>query len=375
MPASVSPLDVAVVGAGVVGAACARAAARHGLRVAVFEPGPTPGAASPASAGMLAAQIEPMDETLLGLSVRARDHYAELAPTLQDTTGIDIRFWRAGIAAVALDDGGAQALREHAVRQRQAGLHTAWLEPNEVTERWPGVNPDCRGAFLSPDDGALDPAALTQALLADARRLGAELRTRRVDGLLRNGGRVTGLSCAGMRVLSNHVVVAAGAWTPLLPGLPRPLPVEPVRGQMAATPWPADTPPAIIYHAHSYVLARGTTAVLGSTMERVGFDPAVTNEGLAQIFRSTVDLFPALASLPVQRMWAGLRPVTPDGAPIVGRDPELEGLWYATGHGRNGVLLAALTGDIVGHWLAGEPSDIDVSSWAVERFFPPGGGD
>ncbi len=374
MPATVSALDVAVVGGGVIGAACARAAALRGLRVTVFEPGPEPGAASPASAGMLAAQIEPTEDPLLGLSVRARDLYAELAPTLQDNTGIDIHFWRPGIASVALHQADADRLREYAGHQRQAGLRADWLEAEEVRERWPAVNPACQGALFSPEDGALDPDALARALLSDARRLGAELVPQRVDGVRLDGSRVAGLVIDGVTKPSGHVVLAAGAWTPQLAGLPRAIPVEPVRGQMAATPWPADAPPSIVYHGHAYVLARSGEAMLGSTMEHAGFEPRVTNEGLAQIFRSTVELVPALAALPVQRMWAGLRPVTPDGAPIVGPDPEVAGLWYATGHGRNGVLLAALTGEIVGEMLSGTPSTVDISSWHVDRFAAPAAG-
>src|SRR5206468_8544325 len=148
------------------------------------------------------------------------------------------------------------------------------------------------------------------------------------------------------------VVLAAGVWAPQIAGLPRPLPVEPVRGQMAATGWPAGTPAAILYHDRGYVLARGGDALLGSTMEHAGFDCRVTNEGLAQIFRGAIRLFPALLREPVLRMWAGLRPLTADGRPIVGAHPGVERLWYATGHGRHGVLLAALTGEIVGELLS-----------------------
>jgi len=364
----VSPVDVAVVGGGIIGASCARAAASRGLRVAVFEPGPDPGAASPASAGMLAAQIEPMDDGLLALCVRARDLHADLAATLQDTTGIAVGFWREGIASVALDDAGADRLRDHAGHQRQAGLRVDWLEPEELLERWPGVNPGCRGALFAPEDGALDPDALTRALLADARRLGASLVPQRVERVEMESHRVLGVTTAGALVPCGHVVLAAGVWTPQIPGLPRPLPVEPLRGQMAATPWPEGTPPAILYHDHCYLLARGGEALLGSTMERAGFEVRVTNEGLAQIFRSAIDLLPAIARLPVQRMWAGLRPITPDGAPIVGPDPAVAGLWYATGHGRNGVLLAALTGEVVGDLLTAGSTAVDIGPWRVDRF-------
>src|SRR5207244_8690671 len=327
-------------------AGCARAAAVRGLEAAIFEPGPDPAAASPASAGMLAAQIEPGDDVLVALSVRARDLYEPLGPALRETTGIDIGFWRSGIAAVAFDDPAADRLEEEVARQRQAGLRCDWLEGDEVRERWPGTAPDCHGALFAPEDGALDPQALTRACLADARRLGATLHAEKVEALAIAGGRVTGVVTGHGTNPAEHAGLAAGVWSPQIRGLPRPLPVEPLRGQMAATAWPDACPPAILYHDQSYVLARGADAVLGSTMERAGYDARVTNEGLAQIFRGAVRLLPALMTQPVQRTWAGLRPATPDGRPILGRDPEVERLWYATGHRRSGLLLAALTGEI-----------------------------
>src|SRR5438876_374949 len=133
---------------------------------------------------------------------------------------------------------------------------------------------------------------------------------------------------------------------------------------MAATAWPDGTPPTILYQDRGHVLARGGEAVLGSTMERADYDSRVTNEGLAQIFRGAVRLLPALITQPVQRMWAGLRPATPDGRPILGRDPEVERLWYATGHGRNGILPAALI-----RWQhydfvrVGKPRRLEFATW------------
>jgi glycine oxidase len=366
----VNGVDVAIVGGGAVGAACARAAALRGLEVAIFEPGPDPAAASPASAGMLAAQIEPGDDVLVALAVRARDLYEPLAPALQETTGIDIGFWRSGIAAVAFDEPAADRLKEEVARQRQAGLRCDWLEVDEVRERWPGAAPECQGALFAPEDGALDPQALTRACLADARRLGATLHAEKVDGLAIAQGRVTGVVTARGTAPVEHAVLAAGVWSPQLSGLPRPLPVEPLRGQMAATVWPDACPPAILYHDHGYVLARGADAVLGSTMERAGYDARVTNEGLAQIFRGAVRLLPALLTQPVRRMWAGLRPATLDGRPILGRDPDVERLWYATGHGRHGILLAALTGEIIADLLTTGATESDIAPLSVDRFKP-----
>jgi glycine oxidase len=367
MSHKVSSCEVIVVGGGVIGAACARAAALRGLRVALCEPGPDPAAASPASAGMLAAQIEPTDEWLRGLAVRGRDLYETLADALRETTGLDIGFWRAGIASVAFDDAAADGLRDAVAQQRQAGLRCDWLEPEDVAERFPGAAPQCRGALFSPEDGAVDPAALTSALLADARRLGVTMLPERVVRVVIAGGAATGIAFAGRTLGAEHVVIAAGAWSPRIGGLPRRLPVEPVRGQMAAAPWPSGTPPSILYCDHGYVLARGGDALMGSTMERAGFDGRVTDAGIAEIVRGAARLLPALAATHPTRTWAGLRPVTPDGRPIVGADPETPGLWFATGHGRNGILLAALTGEILGTLLAGDTTDVDLGPFSPSR--------
>ncbi len=145
---------------------------------------------------------------------------------------------------------------------------------------------------------------------------------KQVESVTVAGGKATGVTTAQGPTSAGHVVIAAGAWSPTIGALPRALPVEPVRGQMAATPWPAGTPAAILYDGEGYVLARGDEALLGSTMEHSGFDCHVTNEGLAQIFRGAARLLPALMPAVVLRTWAGLRPLTPDGRPVVGRDPE-----------------------------------------------------
>jgi len=368
MPTGVSSPHVAVVGGGVIGAACARAAARRGLRVTLFAPGPDPAAASAASAGMLAAQIEPTDDQLLPLAVRSRDLYEDLAAALKDTTGIDVGFQRPGIATVAFDDDRAAALRELVATQRQAGLRCDWLKAAELHERWPGTAPQARGALFAPEDGALDPAALRAGLVADARRFGTEVVPEAVVRVAVRSDRAMGVITERSTVPAEHVVITAGVWSPSLPGLPRHLPIEPVRGQLVATAWPAGLPPVILYHEHGYLLPRGGEAVLGSTMERVGFDAGTTPEGVAHIRRIATELCPAFRALPHRRVWAGLRPVTPDGRPILGPDPEMAGLWYATGHGRNGILLAAITGEIIGDLLAAGQTAVDISQLSVTRF-------
>jgi glycine oxidase len=316
---------------------------------------------------MLAAQIESEDEAFLALAIRGRETYEPLAAALKDSTGLDIGFWRDGIASLAFDDAGVTRLREMAAAQRQMGLSCSWLEAEEVHERWPGVSRESRGALLASEDGAVDPPALTAALLADGALLGVRSIRERVTGIARKGGAAVGVTTAQGTVSAKDVIVAAGAWAPQIDGLPRALPVQPMRGQMALAPWPRGTPPAILYVDHGYVLARAGKAVIGATMEAVGFDNRTTDEGLAAIRQGAARIFPTLAVAPFERSWAGLRPVTPDGRPIIGPDPEMAHLWYATGHGRNGILLAALTGDIVGDLIVGETLDFDLSPFRIDR--------
>lgn len=360
--------DVIVIGGGAVGAACARELAAAGRSVLVLEPGGDSGQAWRAAAGMLAPQIEADGaDPLLSLGIAARDHYVPLAASLRESTGIDVGLWQEGIARVAGDDGEAGELRSKVASQQREGHTVAWLEPPEVRRRWPWLGPTA-GALWSERDGALDPAQLVPALLADARRHGAEVMSDSATAIEQTGGRISGVSGKATRYSAHDVVVAAGAWSGQIAGLPRTIPVQPVRGQMAALPWPAGIGRAIVYHKDCYLLARGQEAILGSTMEYVGFQPEVTPDGIARIFAATIALCPGLVRGKLRRTWAGLRPVTPDGLPIIGPEPRLPGLWYATGHGRNGILMAGITGVLVRQLLDGQQPLKDLRVLSPGRF-------
>jgi glycine oxidase len=317
---------------------------------------------------MLAPQIEADGrDPLLELGLAARDLYPPLAEALRDTTGIDIGLWQEGIARVAGTEAEAVELQSKVAWQQQHGHLSDWLSSADVRRRWPWLGPTA-GALWAARDGALDPQRLVEALRADAQRLGAVLVTDRAVRLDRDGEKVTGVTGEANRYSAGAVVLAAGAWSGLLDGLPRPIPVQPVRGQMAALPWPAEIPRAILYHKDCYLLARGGEAIVGSTMEQVGFRSAVTSAGLARIFAATVVLCPGLIRSKIKRSWAGLRPMTPDGLPIIGGDPLLEGLWYATGHGRNGILLAGITGVLVRQLVNREAPRAGLQALGVDRF-------
>ena len=361
--------DVIVVGGGPVGAACAREIALAGRRVLVLDPEGERGQGWKAAAGMLAPQLEAEPgNPLLELGLAAREYYGPLAEALRETTGIDIGLWQEGIAWVAADEGEAAELRSRVAWQRQQGHLADWLDADEVKSRWPWLGPTC-GGLWAPHEGAVEPERLVTALRQDAIRLGAAMERDVVSAVESRGDRVTGVVGGKGRYPAGNVVLAAGAWTGAIGGVPRPVAVAPVRGQMAALPWPAGARRAIVYGRGGYLMARGDEAIAGSTMEYAGFNPEVTSAGLARIFAAVTALCPKLTGSEVRRTWAGLRPVTPDGLPIIGPEPRLQGLWYATGHGRNGILLAGLTGMLIKQLVGGEPAAEDLGPFSAERFW------
>ena len=360
--------EVVVVGAGVVGLAAGAGLAREGKRVLVIDRGDPGAEASAAAAGMLAPQIEAhAGDALLALGLAARDQYAALAERFL-RAGRDIGYRGDGITQVAFDPSREAELRAQHEAQRAMGLEVTWLDRSALRRRQPGIGPEAHGALFAPRDGCVDNVQLVQALAADARAAGAEFAREDVCEVLTTSGAISGVRLPSRDLACDVVVLAAGAWAATIGGLPRAVPVEPVRGQMAALPWPADEPAAVLFGDHSYLVPRGAEALVGSTMEHTGFDKGTTTDGLAHLARQAARLLPALAGTPFSRTWSGLRPMTPDGLPILGWDPDVPGLMYATGHGRNGILLGPLTGQVVTDLVARGTTPWDIQACAISRF-------
>lgn len=360
--------EIVIVGGGVVGAACARQLAQGGRRVQLIERGGQAGEAWRASAGMLAPQIDaPVDGVLFELGLAGREFYRDAAQPLLESTKVDIGLWEGGILQTANTETQVETLKQQVAWQRQHGHHCEWLDPDEVRREWPWLALT-QGALLAPRDGCLDPLRLVEALRKDAIRLGVQIVDDTITTLTHSGGRVTGVE-GGTWHPADHVVLAAGAWTGRIANLPRPVSVEPVRGQLVAFRWPETADPAIVFGQGGYLLHRGGEGIAGTTIEHAGFAPQVTEAGVASIRERAARLTPALVDAKVLRAWAGLRPGTPDGLPIVGREPHLQGLWYATGHGRNGILLAGITGTIINHLLSGETTVEEIDALRPERFW------
>lgn len=358
-----------MVGGGAVGAACARALAVAGARVTVVREPEIAGEAWRAAAGMLAAQIEAgPNEPLFNLAVAGRAFYRREADVLREATGIDIGLSQAGILQIATSQARVEPFKAKVAWQRQQAEQADWLEPADVEEGWPWLRPG-HGAFWAAEDALLSPERLVAALLAEATARGARIVDDRVTGLWRDDGRLAGVEGVKARYPADCVVIAAGAWSGRLEHLPRPLSVEPVRGQLLAFDWPAGARGATVYGDRCYLLQRGDEMVVGSTMEHAGFEVATTPEGTASLIARVTEIYPQIAAMTPRRHWSGLRPMTPDGLPIIGPEPRLKGLWYATGHGRNGILLAGITGELLAQAIGGDPLPEELSLVRPERFW------
>lgn len=364
---SVNP-DVLIVGGGLIGSACARELALAGRSVLVVEPGGRLGQAWQAAAGLLAPQIEAAEnDPLLEMGLAGREWYAATREELEHTTGVGLGLSLTGIMSLACTAMEEETLRERVADQRQHGLFCDWLEADEAREQHPWL-PDILGALLAPQDGAVDPSRVVEALTLDGARLGVRRADDRINSLDISSGRVTGARGA-VRYSAGTVVLAAGAWSGRVAGLPRPVSVEPVRGQMVAFTRPGRMADAIVYGGHRYLLTRDHEVLTGSTMEHAGFAAETSPEAIADLAGEARRICRLLHGAEPSRVWAGLRPGTPDGLPILGKEPRCEGLWYATGHGRNGVLLAGITGVVLTHMMAGEATLESAAGFGPERFW------
>ena len=349
--------DVAVVGGGIVGLACAWRAAQRGLSVVVLERDTIGAGATAVAAGMLAPVTEADfgEEALLELNLAAAERWPAFADQLAEASGQSCGFRRSGALVVAADRDDAEELRRLAELHAALGLRSGWISARDCRALEPGLSPRVRGAIDVPGDSQADPAATAAALAEACRRSGVELLEHvEVGEVATTGGRATGVRTATGEVEAAAIVVAAGAWTAGLGGDAPP--VRPVKGQIAALRAgdPSQAPQRIVRTPRCYLLAREDgRVVLGATVEERGFDRATTADGVFRLLEAAREVLPDVGELEWVGVRAGLRPGTPDNRPVIGRG-EPDGLVWATGHYRNGVLLAPLTGDLVAGLLAGD---------------------
>jgi glycine oxidase len=367
----VSP-DVIVIGAGAIGTSIGYQLARAGVKVMILDRGQVGREATGASAGMIMAQPDRgTPEPFSALAFESARLFAPLADELRERTGMDIGYRRAGRLQVAFDEVAEHQLRSERGYLVDHGAIVAWLDGATALDVEPGLNPAVRAAIYHTDEHQVMPVAFAQALARAAADLGAVVREGAlVDRLLIEGDRVAGVGLGEETIPADEVVIANGAWagawsTPL----EMPIPIRPIRGQLVALRTPGTALRTVIGAGDGYALTKpdGST-IIGTTVEDVGFDARPTAAAISRLLALAPQLAPRLADATVVAAWAGLRPGTADGLPLIGRLARWRGVIMAAGHFRHGILLAPVTGELVADLVAHRRPRLALDAFEPDRF-------
>jgi glycine oxidase len=366
---------VILVGGGIIGCAIAYFLAKGGVRPLVLERGEIGAEASSGAAGMLTAQAHTdAPDALFELKLASRDLYPSLVAEVQERADVDVEYRSIGHLVPVLTATEAAAVRRRIAWQQARGLSARWLDAAEARALEPGLVAGLQGGGWFPDDHHLNNTAMTQALAGATRRLGGEVRAERpVLDLVREGDRVVGVLTREGPIACGTVVLCAGAWTQgFEPAAGTPLPIVPAKGHIAVARLESPALRRVVY-GDVYIIPRASGEhILGSTVEFVGFDKQVAIETVTWLLARATALAPALREAELVASWACLRPAAADGLPVLGPVPGRPGLVVATGHFRNGILLAPITGKLIAELVMhGQPSK-SLEPFRPDRAFPPG---
>ncbi|MGQ0742655.1 MAG: glycine oxidase ThiO [Alphaproteobacteria bacterium] len=367
-------MKVAIVGAGVAGLATGWRLAQAGCAVEVFDRGLAGRGATWASAGIIAAHCESgMDDGPMSrLAQEARGLWPTFASELEVASGQRLYLQTRGTLLVAFDDQQEEKLRVVAEELRKKKMPGSWLSDEEARALEPMLAANIRGALHALDSAHIENRALGAALATALRRAGGTLHELHAQHLIAvENGRARGLVGEASITIADAIVFAGGAWTNSVGGIPNDVlpPVRPVKGQMAALVPPngGTTPKYPAAESDVYIVPRADRVLLGATVEEAGFDTSVTMEARDWLVARAVKLMPSLAKWRVAECWAGLRPATPDGLPVLG-PTRMEGLFVAGGQFRNGILLAPAVADAMRAFVLGEKPAAYLSAFFPRRF-------
>jgi glycine oxidase len=368
---------VAIIGAGIVGLGIAWRLSRR-AEVTVFDRGQAGMGSSHAAAGMLAAccEAEPGEEALVALGRDSQARWPGFARELFEASSVDVELRQEGTLVLALTADDQAELAHRLDYQNKLGLPLEWLSAAQTRAREPHLAGKIAGAVFSPQDHQVDNRKVVVALRSAAERAGVTIREQTpVKEISFHNGRADGVVLAdGTRVAADIVVLAAGAWSRSIAGLPRDRrpPVRPVKGQMLALRMDPTAPllTHVLWAPGAYLVPRRDgRLIVGATVEEKGFDETITAGGLLTLLEAAWRAIPAIEELPVDEIWTGHRPGSRDDAPILGRGPA-ENLFYATGHHRNGILLAPVTVDAMAKLILDDVLEPAIRPFGLERFLP-----
>ncbi len=362
-----------VIGSGVIGLAVADALARRSVNVTVIDTRAPGGGASQASAGILAPYTEADDGSpLLGLAARSLSLFDEFIRSATHGSGRQIDYARSGTLEVAFDEHESQRLKESTTWLAGRGVASEWLEASSLRSAEPAVAPDALGGLMIPAHGFVGVSSLITALVNSARRAGAMFVTPAEAVRLVPDADGVDVRIGDRHLRAEAVVIAAGSWSRRLriDGIAA-LPVRPVRGQLLQLRWSSTTPQPsrVAWGPGCYAVPWPDGSLLvGATVEDVGFDESTTAEGVRMLADAAARLLPATRTATFVEARAGLRPATPDGLPAIGPFRSAPRIVAATGHYRNGILLAPLTAEIVANYLVDGVSDQVFEVTTPDRF-------
>jgi glycine oxidase len=367
-----APSDIVVIGAGIVGCAIAYELARRGASVQIVDDRPAGMGATQASAGVLAPYIEAREEgPLLELTARSLDLFEQFVARVTSASGIPIMYRRTGTLDVAMDEETMGRFRAVSGALAARGVAAELFDARAARTEEPHLNRDVLGGLLIPSHGFVAAAELTRALAAAARRHGAQLIERgRVARISSSHGDLVVVTDRGS-LIGNGVVVAAGSWSGQIEieGVAARVPVRPVRGQLLQLAWNGPLLGRVIWSERCYLVPwEDGTLLVGATVEEVGFDERTTTVGVRDLIDAACELVPQARTAAFVAAKAGLRPASADELPVIGPSSVLPNVMYATGHYRNGVLLAPLTAELVAGAMLENRFDPLLAATSPQRF-------
>jgi glycine oxidase len=365
------PSDIVVIGAGIIGCSVAYELASRGARVRVVEARQVGQGATQASAGVLAPYIEGHEaDPLLELGVRSLDMYDRYVANVSADAGRPIRYARCGTLQVATDEQSRSEIEWLARAATARGIGASLLDASAIRRSEPELAADVVAGVLIPAHGMVAAAEMAAALAAAAEARGAVIEpARSVRSVSQEGARLRVDTAAGP-LTADAIVLAAGSWCGRI-DIPAaaPLPVRPVRGQLLHLSLPANPLRHVVWGSECYLVPWDDGSLLvGATVEEAGFDERVTVAGVRDLLEAACDLVPLVWKASVKGLKVGLRPATPDGLPLIGPSKRVPNLFYASGHYRNGILLAPLTAAIVADYLLEGREDPALSVTSPGRF-------
>jgi len=368
--------DVVIVGGGIIGGSIAFDLARRNLRVVVLDRQEFMHEASWAAAGMLSPAPDcPAAIPLVPLGRASLALYPKFVDAVKDASGLRTGFRTGGAIEVICHGEAERELSTLVALHHGLGLACEPLPLDEARKMEPAIGREARAAALLPDECSIEPRALSVAVQAAASSAGATLLSGVEVASLAHDGK----KCAGVKTSSGEiyhakeVVLAAGCWSSQIPGVEPYAPTLPVRGQMAALRHSGAPIRHVLRSERGYLVPRGMespqTVVVGSTIENAGYEKRITSGGIEKILSAANELAPELANAEITETWCGLRPGTPDQLPILG-PVDVDGLVFATGHYRNGILLAPATAKLIGEWITERRVFLDWDPFSPLRFTP-----